>query len=183
MAFGLSPKYIQDVPLDNLTPEQFLVLAIEAAKKLDWNIAYASETGFVAFTKFSMRSWSEEVKVKIDGNNATLKSECTGNQLVDWGKNEDNLQNLISTFNELETKVSFKGRTSLKSNTIDIKRKTRKCISDLQTHARLCYHADSNKPEHYIFHNDGFVGCKSYATRQRKPNKVGSKFPACNIRW
>jgi len=99
MAFGLSPKYIQDLPLDNLTPEQFLVLAIEAAKKLDWNIGYTSETGFIAFTKFSMSSWSEEVKIKISGDNANLKSECTGSQMVDWGKNKENIEELIRTFN------------------------------------------------------------------------------------
>lgn len=102
MAFGLSPKYIQDLPLDNLTPEQFLVLTIEAAKKLDWNVDYASETGFIAKTKFSLSSWSEEVKVTIDGNNATLKSECTGSQMVDWGKNKENIEDLIATFNELK---------------------------------------------------------------------------------
>jgi len=103
MAFGLSPKHIEDLPLDNLTTEQFLVLVIEAAKKLDWNVGYTSETGFIAFTKFSMSSWSEEVKVKIDGNNANLKSECTGSQIADWGKNKKNIENLISTFNELKT--------------------------------------------------------------------------------
>ena len=102
MAFGLSPKHIEDLPLDNLTTEQFLVLAIEAAKKLEWNVGYTSETGFIAFTKFSMSSWSEEVKVKIDGNNANLKSECTGSQIVDWGKNKKNIENLVLTFNELK---------------------------------------------------------------------------------
>lgn len=102
MAFGLSPKYIQDLALENLTPEQFLVLTIEAAKKLGWNVGYTSANGFVAFTKFSMSSWSEEVKVKIDGTNANLKSECTGSQMVDWGKNKENIENLIATFNELK---------------------------------------------------------------------------------
>lgn len=106
MAFGVSPKYIQDIPLDNLTTEQFLVLAMEAAKKLGWNIGYTSETGFIAFTAFSMSSWSEEVKVKIDGNNANLKSECTGNQMVDWGKNRKNIEKLITTFNELKASYS-----------------------------------------------------------------------------
>jgi rhomboid protease GluP len=102
MAFGLSPKYVQDLPLDDLTPEQFLVLAIEAVKKLDWNLGYTSENGFVAFTTFSMSSWSEEVKVKIDGNHANLKSECTGNQMIDFGKNKENIEKLIATFNTVK---------------------------------------------------------------------------------
>jgi rhomboid protease GluP len=103
MAFGLSPKYTQDLTLDNLTPEQFLVLAIEAVKKLGWNLGYKSETGFIAFTNFSMSSMSEEVKVKIDGNTVTLKSECTGNQLVDWGKNKKNIESLVATVNDLKS--------------------------------------------------------------------------------
>lgn len=106
MAFGLTPKHIQDLPLDNLTTEQFLVLAIEAAKKLGWNINYSSETGFIAFTAFSMSSWSEEVQVKIDGSKANLKSECTGNQMADWGKNKKNIEKLITKFNELKASFS-----------------------------------------------------------------------------
>lgn len=102
MAFGLSPKYIQDFSFDKLTIKQFLVIAIEAAKKLDWNISYTSETGFIAYTKFSMTSWSEEVKVKIEDNHATLKSECTGNQMMDWGKNKKNIENLVTILNELK---------------------------------------------------------------------------------
>ncbi len=106
MAFGFSPKYIQDIALENLSAEQFLVLALEAAKKLEWNVGYTSETGFVAYTKFSMSSWSEEVKVKIEGNKAILKSECTGNQLMDWGKNKGNIEALIETFQELKKSLS-----------------------------------------------------------------------------
>jgi len=106
MAFGLSPKHTQDIPLDNLTSGQFIVIAIEAAKKLEWNIGYMSETGFIAHTGFSMSSLSEEVKVKITDNIANLKSECTGNQMVDWGKNKENIENLVATFNKLKGSFS-----------------------------------------------------------------------------
>ncbi len=103
MAFGFSPKHIQEFILDNLSQEQFLVLAIEAVKKLGWNIGYTSETGFIAYTKFSMSSWSEEITVKIEDGNATLKSECTGSQMVDWGKNKKNIEAFIVSINELRS--------------------------------------------------------------------------------
>lgn len=106
MAFGLSPKYTRDFPLDDLTAEQFLILAMEAAKKLGWNIGQTTETGFIAFTGFSMSSWSEEVQVNITGSNANLKSACTGNQLMDWGKNKKNIENLITTLQELKASYS-----------------------------------------------------------------------------
>src|SRR5579871_1397613 len=106
MAFGLSPKFSQDLPLESLSHERFLVLAIEAAKQLAWNISQISESGFIAFTNFSMSSWSEEIKVRIQNENAIFKSECTGNQMTDWGRNKKNIQNLIATIEELKNTIA-----------------------------------------------------------------------------
>lgn len=103
MAFGFSPKHVQDFQLDNLDKEHFLVLAIEAAFKLDWNVSFVSETGFIAYTKFSWSSWSEEVTVKIDNGVVNLKSECTGSQLMDWGKNKKNVEALLAKLEEVKS--------------------------------------------------------------------------------
>ena len=106
MAFGLSPKHIQEISLDDLSPEYFLIIALEIAKELDWNVGFISENGFIAYTKFSMSSFSEEVKVKIKDKNATLNSECTGSQMVDWGKNKENISNFISSFHRIKNNFS-----------------------------------------------------------------------------
>lgn len=103
MAFGFSPKHAQDYQLDNLDKEHFLVFAIEAAFKLDWNVSFVSETGFIAYTKFSWSSWSEEVTVKIDNGIANIKSECTGSQLMDWGKNKKNVEALLTKLEEVKS--------------------------------------------------------------------------------
>lgn len=103
MAFGFSPKHIQDFNLDGLEKEHFLVIAIEAASKLNWNVSFVSDTGFIAYTKFSWSSWSEEVTIKIDNGIANIKSECTGSQLMDWGKNKKNVETLIATIGEVKT--------------------------------------------------------------------------------
>jgi len=103
MAFGFSPKYIQDFNLENIDKEHFLILAIEAAYKLDWNVSFVSETGFIAYTKFSWNSWSEEVKIKLDIGVANIKSECTGTQLIDWGKNKKNVEALLFKIEELKS--------------------------------------------------------------------------------
>src|ERR1700748_3660414 len=105
MAFGFSPKYVQQLSLEELTPNQFLILIIEAAKASGWNVGYTSDSGLVAYTKFSMMSWGEEVKVQIDEhtNTASLKSECTGTQLADWGKNKNNVNLLINRFEQLKS--------------------------------------------------------------------------------
>ena len=103
MAIGLSPKFSSTIGLDDLSKEHFLVIALEAATQLGWNIGYKSENGFVAYTKFSMSSYSEEVKFTIDNGLVTIKSECTGSQLVDWGKNKKNVENFLDAFNELKS--------------------------------------------------------------------------------
>ena len=102
MAFGFSPKHIQDFQVERITPKRSFVIAIEAAKKLNWDVAFLSESGFIAYTKFSWSSWSEEVQFKIDFHNINIKSECTGSQLVDWGKNRKNIERFINTYNSIK---------------------------------------------------------------------------------
>ncbi|MFQ3578589.1 MAG: hypothetical protein SNJ71_00430 [Bacteroidales bacterium] len=106
MAFGFSPKHVQDYQLDNLDKEHFLVFAIEAAFKLDWSVSFVSETGFIAYTKFSWSSWSEEVTVKIDNGVVNIKSECTGSQFMDWGKNKKNVEALLSKLEEVKSSLT-----------------------------------------------------------------------------
>jgi rhomboid protease GluP len=98
MTFGFSPKHSQEIFLGNFDKEHFLVIAYETALKLGWDVSFISKTGFIAYTKFSMSSYSEEVTIKIDDEVATIKSECTGSQLFDWGKNEKNIDAFLSNF-------------------------------------------------------------------------------------
>ena len=106
MAFGFSPKHVQEYNLDNFNKEHFLVCAIEAASELGWNVSFISETGFIAYTKFSMSSWSEEVTIKIDNGVANIKSECTGAQIMDWGKNKGNVNELIYVIERIRKKLT-----------------------------------------------------------------------------
>lgn len=102
MAFGFPPTYTEKFQVDQLDHDQFLLFAIEAAKKLNWDVSFISENGFIAYTKFSMVSWSEEVHINISENTVTIKSACTSIQLLDWGKNKKNITNFISTFEEIK---------------------------------------------------------------------------------
>lgn len=106
MAFGFSPKHVQEYELDDLNQEHFLVLAIEAATQLEWNVSFVSENGFIAYTKFSWSSWSEEVTVKIDQGIISVKSECTGSQILDWGKNKNNVNALHEKYEEIKSTIS-----------------------------------------------------------------------------
>ncbi len=104
MASGYAAKHAVELPLAQIkiSEEHFLVLALEAARKLNWEIGPINASGFVAFTKFSIASSStEEVLVSIDNGFANLRSESTGGRLVDWSKNKKNINQLLATFDQL----------------------------------------------------------------------------------
>lgn len=106
MAFGIFPKYNQDFILGSLNEAQFLALAIETAQKLDWKIEFKNSKGFTAFTNLSLSSWNEKITVEIQSDRANLKSECTGNQITDWGKNKKNIDNFINKFLEVRNDLT-----------------------------------------------------------------------------
>ena len=101
LSFGFSPRQKDQVLFGDLTPEQAYVLAWETVQKLGWETGYPSASGFVAYTGFSLASWSEEVQVKVGIAHIDLKSECTANQPFDWGKNRRNIEAFKKTFENL----------------------------------------------------------------------------------
>ncbi|MFZ4581789.1 MAG: rhomboid family intramembrane serine protease [Paludibacter sp.] len=105
MAFGITPKFKRELKPDDITTEQFLVVAFETAKKLDWSISQLSENGFIAYTKTSFSSFGEEFRITIDGEVAVLESKCVGSQLVDWGKNKANTDLFARTFYEQKREI------------------------------------------------------------------------------
>ncbi|HSO88349.1 MAG TPA: hypothetical protein VLQ91_17485, partial [Draconibacterium sp.] len=48
VSFGFSPKQIDNLPISDLNKKQLFVLAFEAVKRLNWNVGYLSESGFIA---------------------------------------------------------------------------------------------------------------------------------------
>lgn len=106
MAFGFSPKHVREYKLHNLNSDTFLVFAIEAASNLGWDVSFINESGFIAYTKISWKSWSEEVSVRLDSGVAIIKSETTGSQIVDWGKNKRNVENLLQGIEDAEKEMT-----------------------------------------------------------------------------
>jgi rhomboid protease GluP len=107
MAFGFSPKHEVYFPIEDLTPEHFLILALEAAKQKGWNVGPATASGFRAYTSLSLSSYGEEISVTLDNGIATIKSACTGNQFMDWGKNKRNVESFISAYDELKASLTI----------------------------------------------------------------------------
>lgn len=101
MSFGLNPKYTSNIELENVSGQNFLVVALEVAKKLNWNVSHINETGFIAYGKFSSKSSGEEIVVTIENDNACIESRCIGSQMFDWNVNKKNVEGFITCFNEI----------------------------------------------------------------------------------
>lgn len=50
MAIGLPPNHTENLALNDLTPQQFIALAKEAASNLEWEISHLSDNSLIART-------------------------------------------------------------------------------------------------------------------------------------
>ena len=99
MAIGFTPKHTEEVQLPEFTPEQFLVLAVETVKDLNWQINYLSKSGLIAYTNKGMFSFNAEVKIVLkDDGMIGITSASTGNEMIDFGKNKKTIRDFWLAF-------------------------------------------------------------------------------------
>ena len=106
MSFGLTPHYKTTLYLDSLTHEQFLILAIDIATQLEWNIYHISDAGLIAFSGKSRIKWKGKVTLRIEDDLVTLRSESIGSEMFDWGKNRANIERFETFFFEARNTFS-----------------------------------------------------------------------------
>ena len=68
---------------------------------LDSEIDEIEEDSITAATKWSFLSWGEVIQIQAADSIATIKSKCGVFQLVDWGKNHDNIIDFLREYNVL----------------------------------------------------------------------------------
>jgi rhomboid protease GluP len=102
MAIGFIPKHTENITLDNLTQEQFLVLAQETLKKENWNVGLLCPRGLIAYTDLGMFSRNSELLIRLDQGKAVIQSSSLGSEMVDWGRNKKNVDRFIRDFGELK---------------------------------------------------------------------------------
>ncbi len=106
MAVGFTPKHVEDFPLNDLKPQQFLVLANEAATKIGWKVGYLSVNGLIAYTDNGMFAQNAEINIKIANGVATIQSASTGSEMMDWGKNKKNVAQFVANFKEIQSTLT-----------------------------------------------------------------------------
>ena len=83
MSFGFTPSFKEDLYFDNLTAQQIFVVAVEAAKKLEWRIDFISETGFIAGTNRGSFKWNSEISFRLEEGKASIESKSVGSEMWD----------------------------------------------------------------------------------------------------
>ena len=106
MSFGFTPKFSAEIALENLTPDQFLVIAHESMTKLNWQVNYISSNGLKAYTNKGIFSLNAEIQIIIQDSIAKITSSSTGNEMVDWGKNKKNVDSFLTLFQKTKEIVS-----------------------------------------------------------------------------
>ncbi|MEO8766239.1 MAG: hypothetical protein ABI416_18195 [Ginsengibacter sp.] len=106
MTIGFTQKHIEELPIDDLTAEQFLSIAIETCKLMGWSLSNVNETGFIAYTNNGIFTWNAEIRLKITNTVANLRSQSRGNEIIEFGKNKANLQSFISAFYDLKKSLT-----------------------------------------------------------------------------
>ncbi|NII82072.1 rhomboid family intramembrane serine protease [Pedobacter sp. SG908] len=106
MAIGITPKYQEEIPLHALTAQEFLTIATEAVARLNWSIHYQSASGFIAKSSTSAINSSSEIKLIIEEQTATISSESTGGEMIDFNKNKKNVQAFLAAFDTVQAEIS-----------------------------------------------------------------------------
>ncbi len=106
MAYGLTPHYTQDLPLDGLTPTQYVAGCVTAARFLDWDVRHISDAGLIALTEKKMFRRKQKFSVQIDNGIATARSESIGSEMMDWGRNKKRVGQFIDQFAEVRNTTS-----------------------------------------------------------------------------
>ncbi len=94
------------MPMDGLTPQSFLVLAVETATRLQWNINYLSHGGMIAVTGTGMFQFRSRVTMRISNDAVSITSESLGNEMADWGKNKKKVLAFINEFSTVRQQLS-----------------------------------------------------------------------------
>jgi rhomboid protease GluP len=106
MAFGFTPKFEQDLDLNDLDTKHYLAIALITVKQLDWRINYISKSGFIAFIGGGAFTSMEKFKVSMHDGQVFIVSNTATNGMFDWGKNKKHVETFIETFENIQSTLT-----------------------------------------------------------------------------
>jgi rhomboid protease GluP len=103
MSSGHKYKYVETIPLNDLTHEQFLVLANQIVLNSNWPVQYINDNGLVANTNNGYFNWNAEIIFKIEDGVVHIKSSSEVN---DSGENKRIVLDIIYSIEALNSSVA-----------------------------------------------------------------------------
>ena len=70
----LLPEYVEEIPIENYTSQQYFVAIVNAAKRLKWQAAYSLANSIIFHTQGINNFLGEEVSVLLEGDKITFRS-------------------------------------------------------------------------------------------------------------
>ena len=83
-----------------LSLKDALQATLDTVKNLKWTAVETKNGEIKARTRISLKTWGEEISIKIlpESIGTSIIVTSTTSQLVDWGKNNDNLKDFFAQF-------------------------------------------------------------------------------------
>jgi rhomboid protease GluP len=106
MAFGLTPSYTENFHLDDLSNNQFLVIANGIASNLGWKIQFMSDSGIIAYTNKGMFRWNAKITISLAEDLVTVKSESVGNEMFDMGRNRKTVTQFTNLYYDSKSAIN-----------------------------------------------------------------------------
>jgi rhomboid protease GluP len=100
MSFGFNPHYTEDTSLYDLSPHEFLAVAVTAVRNIGWTISHMSEAGLSASTDNSLFVAHQGISIRIFADHVTVQSRSTDTVIMDFGQNKENVGLLIAALLE-----------------------------------------------------------------------------------
>lgn len=110
---GFPPRYGTTYCLENRTSAEQLMVVWMAVEKMDWEISTITPDSLTAFTNFSLRSWNEQVSIRITEEGIELFSVSTGVQVLDFFRNRQNIRRLLKEMALINAGISSEQLTEL----------------------------------------------------------------------
>ncbi|MGN7719484.1 rhomboid family intramembrane serine protease [Chitinophaga sp. 22620] len=103
---GFPPRYGTTYSLENRSSAEQLTIFWLAVEKMDWQVSEVTPNSITAFTNFSLRSWNEQVSIRFAAEEIGLFSVSTGVQVLDFGRNRQNIKRLLKAVAAIAAETS-----------------------------------------------------------------------------
>lgn len=107
MKNSLLPEYQIEIEYSSDLKSYYHMIISKSILDLNWKISEVNSDNIKATTSISLSSWSEQISIVFLETKAIISSKCIGNQILDWGKNKQNVNDLLLKIEFLKKEINM----------------------------------------------------------------------------